>query len=71
MGIATRRFIPRMPDLVDADVDDILRMVNPLLQSLLNPNSLPGQSLCGCSRIEWSVDRPDSARYRAGNEARP
>ncbi len=37
MGIATRRFIPRMPDLVDADIDDILRMVNPLLQSVLNP----------------------------------
>ena len=36
LGIATRRFIPRMPDLVDADVDDILRMVN--------PNSLLGQS---------------------------
>ena len=45
MGIATRRFIPRMPDLVDADVDDILRMVNPLLQSLLNPNSLPASPL--------------------------
>lgn len=37
MGIATRRFIPRMPDLVDAEVDEILRMVNPLPQSLLSP----------------------------------
>lgn len=35
MGIATQRFILRMPDLADADVDDVLRLVAPLLQRLL------------------------------------
>lgn len=36
MGIATQRFILRMPDLVTADVDAILRLVVPLLTSLLD-----------------------------------
>lgn len=35
MGIAAQRFILRMPDLADADVDDVLRLVAPLLQRLL------------------------------------
>lgn len=35
MGIATQRFILRMADLADADIDDVLRLVAPLLQRLL------------------------------------
>ncbi|GJN99083.1 putative transcriptional regulator, TetR family protein [Mycobacterium marinum] len=37
MGIASQRFILRMPDLVNADIDDILRLVTPLLRSLIDP----------------------------------
>lgn len=37
MGIASQRFILRMPDLVDADTEDILRLIAPLLQSLIDP----------------------------------
>lgn len=37
MGIASQRFILQMPDLVDADIDDILRVVTPLLRELIAP----------------------------------
>ena len=38
MGIASQRFILRMPDLVDADLDEILRLVTPLLETLIDPH---------------------------------
>lgn len=38
MGIASQRFILRMPDLIDADIDDILRLIAPLLRSLIDPS---------------------------------
>ncbi|MGW4371627.1 TetR/AcrR family transcriptional regulator [Nocardia takedensis] len=41
MGIATQRYILRMPDLADAEVDDILRLVTPLIQTLLDPVTEP------------------------------
>nr|WP_308123972.1 TetR family transcriptional regulator [Mycolicibacterium xanthum] len=37
MGIASQRFILQMPDLVDADIEDILRLITPLLKSLIDP----------------------------------
>ncbi len=37
MGIASQRFILRMPYLAEADIDDILRLVTPILQSLIDP----------------------------------
>ncbi|WP_328402788.1 TetR/AcrR family transcriptional regulator [Nocardia sp. NBC_00403] len=39
MGIASQRYILRMSDLKDADVDDILRLITPLIQTLLDPDS--------------------------------
>ncbi|MET0451365.1 MAG: TetR family transcriptional regulator [Mycobacterium sp.] len=39
MGIASQRYILRMPDLVDADVEDVLKLVTPLVQALLDPTS--------------------------------
>ena len=39
MGIASQRYILQMPDLKDADVEDILRLITPLLRTLLNPDS--------------------------------
>lgn len=39
MGIASQRYILRMPDLADADVEDILRLVTPLIRTLLDPDS--------------------------------
>ncbi len=39
MGIASQRYILRMPDLKDADVEDILRLIAPLMRTLLNPES--------------------------------
>lgn len=37
MGMASQRYLLRMPDLHEADIDDVLRLVAPLLQSLLEP----------------------------------
>lgn len=37
MGIASQRYLLRMPELVDADVEDILRLVTPAMEGLLNP----------------------------------
>ncbi|GGZ14884.1 putative transcriptional regulator, TetR family protein [Streptomyces inusitatus] len=37
MGIATQRHLLRMPDLAEADLEDILRLSVPLLRSLIAP----------------------------------
>ena len=37
MGIASQRYVLRMPDLSAADTEDILRLVSPLLRRLLDP----------------------------------
>ena len=37
MGIASQRYLLRMPDLEDADTEDILRLITPLLRSPINP----------------------------------
>ena len=39
MGIASQRYILKMPDLKDADVEDILGLITPLIQSLLSPDT--------------------------------
>jgi AcrR family transcriptional regulator len=39
MGIASQRYILKMPDLKDADVEDILRLVGPAIGTLLDPKS--------------------------------
>jgi AcrR family transcriptional regulator len=38
MGIARQRYLLRIPDLADADIEDILRLVTPLLRTLIDPN---------------------------------
>lgn len=38
MGIASQRYLLRIPDLADADIEDILRLVTPLLRTLIDPN---------------------------------
>lgn len=37
MGIASQRYLLRMPDLAAADMDDILRIVVPMFRSLIAP----------------------------------
>ncbi|MFI8793500.1 TetR family transcriptional regulator [Streptomyces sp. NPDC055105] len=37
MGIASQRYLLRMPDLAAADTDDILRLVVPVLRGLIDP----------------------------------
>jgi AcrR family transcriptional regulator len=39
MGIATQRYLLRMPDLADADLEDILALVAPLLRQLVAPQT--------------------------------
>lgn len=39
MGIASQRYILKMPDLKDADVEDILRLVGPAIATMLDPTS--------------------------------
>ncbi len=38
MGIVSQRYILRMPVLKDADADDILRLITPLVRTLLHPD---------------------------------
>jgi AcrR family transcriptional regulator len=38
MGIVSQRHILRMPVLKDADTDDILRLITPLVRTLLHPD---------------------------------
>lgn len=37
MGIASQRYLLRIPDLATADIEDILRLVTPLLRTLIDP----------------------------------
>jgi Tetracyclin repressor-like, C-terminal domain len=37
MGIVSQRYILKMPDVKDADVEDILRLITPLIRAILNP----------------------------------
>lgn len=37
MGVASQRFILHMPELATADLDEILRLITPLLQKLMHP----------------------------------
>jgi AcrR family transcriptional regulator len=37
VGVASQRYLLRMPDLRDADIEDVLRLVTPLLRTLLDP----------------------------------
>lgn len=39
MGVASHRYLLRMPDLHEADPDDIVRLISPVLRSLLTPPS--------------------------------
>ncbi|MFI7095905.1 TetR/AcrR family transcriptional regulator [Streptomyces lydicus] len=39
MGIATQRFLLHLPDLAEADAEDIVRIAAPLLRSLVAPNA--------------------------------
>ncbi len=34
MGVASQRCILKMPDLADADIEDILRLITPLIAPL-------------------------------------
>lgn len=43
MGIASQRFILRIPDLADADIEEILRLITPALQSLIGPQESRSQ----------------------------
>ncbi|ODR11786.1 TetR family transcriptional regulator [Mycolicibacillus koreensis] len=38
MGIASQRYILRMPDLAEADTEEILTLVTPLLRQLISPD---------------------------------
>jgi AcrR family transcriptional regulator len=37
VGVASQRYLLRMPDLRDADIEDVLRLVTPLLRTLIDP----------------------------------
>jgi len=39
MGIVSQRHILKMPDLEHADIEDILRLITPLVSTLLDPHS--------------------------------
>jgi AcrR family transcriptional regulator len=38
MGIASQRYLLRMPDLHDVDIDEIVRIVTPLVRELIDPS---------------------------------
>ena len=37
MGVASQRYLLRMPDLCEVDTDEILRLIAPLLRALIHP----------------------------------
>lgn len=39
MGIAVQRYLLRMPDVADADLEDVLRITTPLFRSLIAPET--------------------------------
>lgn len=45
MGIVSQRYILRMPDLRDADVEDILRLIIPLVRTLLHPTPTSSEAM--------------------------
>ncbi|SEF85728.1 DNA-binding transcriptional regulator, AcrR family [Thermomonospora echinospora] len=38
MGIASQRYLLRMPDLAEAELDDVLRVAAPLIRQLISPS---------------------------------
>ncbi|MFD3590931.1 TetR family transcriptional regulator [Streptomyces sp. NPDC058683] len=42
MGVASQRYLLRMPDLAAADTEDILRLVVPVLRGLIDPEDSAG-----------------------------
>lgn len=41
VGVASQRYLLRMPDLHDVDTDDILRLITPLIRDLIAPRQQP------------------------------
>ena len=41
MGIASQRYLLRMPDLCEVDSEEILRLITPALHALVNPSETP------------------------------
>jgi hypothetical protein len=37
MGIASQRYLLHVPDICDADIDEILRIITPALDAILSP----------------------------------
>jgi AcrR family transcriptional regulator len=37
MGVASQRYLLGMPDLVDVDIDELVRLITPALQTLIDP----------------------------------
>jgi hypothetical protein len=37
MGIASQRYLLRMPDLVDVDMEHLLRLITPALRAVIDP----------------------------------
>ena len=38
MGVASQRYLLRMPDIADVDTDEILRIITPALRALIDPS---------------------------------
>jgi hypothetical protein len=38
MGIASQRYLLRMPDLVDVDIEELLRLITPAVEALIEPD---------------------------------
>ena len=37
MGVATRRYLLRMPDLCEVDTEEMLRLITPIVRTLIHP----------------------------------
>ncbi|WP_243740699.1 hypothetical protein [Streptomyces sp. 8K308] len=62
MGVASQRYLLRMPDLEAADLEDILRIIRPVLRALLAPEESPkvtegGPAEVSKRRLKDSVGR--------------
>jgi hypothetical protein len=37
MGVASRRYLLRMPDLCEVDTEEMLRLITPIVRTLIHP----------------------------------
>lgn len=67
MGIASQRYLLRMPDLVDVDTEHILKLITPALSSVIDPARNPSDQPPPERPAAARISRRTAARSMSGN----